>query len=113
MPRVSARIGNRTDKVTIDGSSTSTLALDGSDASSSNAGSTIIAEDELSNVNMIAESALSQNANGSIKCEDGTITVYGQGNRIFAETATVQGGDHELAFIPNIKVVVQSQARAR
>ena len=113
MPRVGARIGNRTDRITIDGSSTSTLALDGSDGSSSNAGSTIIAEDDLGNVNMIAESFLSQDANESIKCEDGTITVYGKGNRIFAETATTQGGDHELAFIPNFKYVVQSQARAR
>ena len=113
VPRVGARIGNRTDKITIDGSSTSTLALDGSDSSSSNAGSTIIAEDDLGNVNMIAESALSQDANGSIKCEEGTLTIYGQGNRIFAETASVQGGDHELVFVPNINVVVQSQARAR
>ena len=111
--RTSARIGNRTDKVTIDGSSTSTLALDGSDGSSSNAGSTIIAEDELNNVNMIAESSLSQNANASIKCEVGTITEYGQGNRIFAETATVQGGDNALAFIPTFKYIVQSPARAR
>ena len=78
MPRVGARIGNRTDKI----------LLDGSDGSSSNAGSSIL-------------------------CEDGTITVYGKGNRIFAETATTQGGDHELAFIPNFKYVVQSQARAR
>ena len=62
---------------------------------------------------MIAESALSQDANGSIKCEEGTLTIYGQGNRIFAETASVQGGDHELVFVPNINVVVQSQARAR
>ena len=113
VPRVGARIGNRTDRITIDGSSTSTLALDGSDSSSSNAGSTIIAEDDLGNVNMIAESFLSQDANESIKCEDGTITVYGKGNRIFAETATTQGGDHELAFIPNFKYVIQSQARAR
>ena len=78
VPRVGARIGNRTDKI----------LLDGSDGSSSNAGSSIL-------------------------CEDGTITVYGKGNRIFAETATTQGGDHELAFIPNFKYVVQSQARAR
>lgn len=112
--RPGARIGNRTDKVTIDGSSTSTLALDGSDGSSSNAGSTIIAEDDLGNVNMIAENILSQNAGVSILCEDGTITMYGKGNRIFAETATIQGGKQELAFVPNFSVSrVSRAARAR
>ena len=75
--------------------------------------STIIAEDDLGNVNMIAESFLSQDANESIKCEDGTITVYGKGNRIFAVKMHNTRWRSRTCIYTNFKYVVQSQARAR
>ena len=102
--RPSARIGSRTDKVTIDGSSTSTFAQEVG-------GDDLLAE---TGDNLIAESVLSQNAGVSILCEDGTITMYGKGNRIFAETASVQGGKQELVFVPVSKISrVSRAARAR
>tara|TARA_X000001382_G_C3176447_1_gene181093 strand:- start:663 stop:4280 length:3618 start_codon:yes stop_codon:yes gene_type:complete len=44
--------------------------------------------------------------------EDDTVDMYGLGGKLKAETAHVAGNE-ELAFIPNIKVVLQSRARSR
>jgi hypothetical protein len=63
---------------------------------------------------MLYKVDLDLNAGVSILCEDGTITMYGKGNRIFAETASVQGGKQELVFVPVSKISrVSRAARAR